>query len=281
MTQVRLCSVMTMVLILLPTIGTAQVSGSGKPNSVPLWTGTTNPSSTLGDSVISQNPNNKVVSVGSPLQGPSGMLFYHASFQGAVKNSSGSNTGFSAFDGFVILQTGIDTSDFLDLTSNPVQDPFNPNVVVGLNKPGAFLSLRLKALTGPALAGQPAYFVAGQAGQTNSQGFGFKTVGGSNCGGGVLGGRLKGVTILNGSETVVDLASNVCESKPAVNLLAVRNTSSVSFYVNGVLKGTSTTNLPVNSFSMYDLLLQNSNTASQMGGQSWWVSFLTVGIPMF
>jgi hypothetical protein len=208
------------------------------------------------------------------------MLLYHASFQGAVQNLVGTNSRVTPFDGFVILQT--DANDFhalVDLTSNTILNPFNPDVLLGLNVPGAFFSLRLKPLLGPANPRQPAYFVAGLAGVSIGNGFGFKTLGGANCGGGVTGGALKGVTILNGKETVVDLATTACTNKPPVDLFAVRATSSVQFYVDGVLKGASATNLPSSSFTMYDLRLTNSPTL--MGAQTWWVSFLTVGIPMF
>jgi hypothetical protein len=87
------------------------------------------------------------------------------------------------------------------------------------------------------------------------------------------------VTILNGTETLVDLATTACTSKPPLDLLAAHETSAVKFYVGGILKGTSTTNLPLSSFTIYDLRLTNSPTL--MGGQTWWVSFLTVGIPRF
>jgi len=267
-------------LIALSAIASAQVTGSGMPNTVPLWTGTATPSQTLGNSVMSQNPNSKAISVAGPFQGPLGMLLYHASFQGAVQNIIGTNSKVTPFDGFVILQTDSnDLSALVDLTSNPIQNPFNPDVLPGLNKSGAFLSLRLRPLVGPANPGQPAYFVAGQAGISSSNGFGFKSLGGADCGGGVTGGALNGVTILNGTQTLVNLATTACISQPPVDLLAVRGTSSVKFYVNGVLKGTSTTNLPSSSFTIYDLRLANSPTI--MGGQTWWVSFLTVGIPRF
>ena len=238
------------------------------------------PSQTLGNSVMSQNPNSKAISVAGPFQGPLSMLLYHASFQGAVQNLVGPTSRVTPFDGFVILKTDSnDPNALVDLTSNPIQNSFSPYVLPGLNKSGAFLSLRLKPLLGPANPGQPAYFVAGQAGISSSNGFGLKTLGGADCGGGVSGGALNGVTTLNGAETLVNLATGACVSKPPVDLLAVRGTSSVKFYVNGVLKGTSTTNLPSSSFTIYDLRLTNSPTL--MGSQTWWVSFLTVGIPRF
>jgi hypothetical protein len=152
-------------LIVLSAIASAQVTGSGTPNTVPLWTGATTPSQTLGNSEISQNPGSKAISIAGPFQGPLGMLLYHASFQGAVKNLVGTNSRVTSFDGFVRLQT--DSNDFdalVDLTSNPIQNPFSPDVLPGLNRSGVFLSLRLKPLLGPAKPGQPAYFVAGQAG---------------------------------------------------------------------------------------------------------------------
>ena len=62
------------------------------------------------------------------------MLLYHASFQGAVQNIIGTNSKVTPFDGFVILQTDSnDLSALVDLTSNPIQNPFNPDVLPGLN----------------------------------------------------------------------------------------------------------------------------------------------------
>lgn len=124
--------------------------------------------------------------------------------------------------------------------------------------------------------GTASYFVAG--GTTFvplRNGFGFKYVGDA------ANGNLNGVTILNGSETVVDLATTIgpLTTDPPVDLLAIRRASSVDFYVNGVLKGTSTTNLPSTADSIYELRIINSS--SQMGLQIWAVSFLTVGIPIF
>jgi hypothetical protein len=117
------------------------------------------------------------------------MLLYHASFQGGVQNLVGTTSRVTPFDGFVILKTDSnDPNALVDLTSNPIQNSFSPYVLPGLNKSGAFLSLRLKPLLGPANPGQPAYFVAGQAGISSSNGFGLKTLGGADCGGGVTGG---------------------------------------------------------------------------------------------
>jgi len=276
-TRLGLRFLSALLFIALSAFGFAQVSGSGTPNSVPIWTGTTTPSTTLGSSVITQNPNTKAISFGGPVQGPLGMLLYHTSFQGAIQNLVGTDSKIEPNDGFVLLQT--DSSDFnalADLTSN--NNLFSPDLLPGLDKSGTFVSMRLKPLLGPANPGQPAYFVAGLVGVVGN-GFGFKSLGGANCGGGVTGGALKGVTILNGTETAVDLASAACTNKPAVDLFAIRGPSFVKFYVNGVLKGASTTNLPLVSSTIYDLQLRNSQTL--MGGQTWWVSFLTVGIPRF
>ncbi len=201
---------------------------------------------------------------------PLGMLLHHASFQGATQTVTGFNSRIIPFDGLVFIQTGIDLSDVADITSDSADTAPFP----GLDKPGTFLSLRLKLLLEPVSNGA-AYFIAGgtdSGGTALQDGFGFKFVGG---------GDLNGVTILNGTESTVDLATTLgfSTTDPPLNLLAVRRATSVDFYANGVLKGTITTNLPSTSFSIYELRLKNGST--QMGGQSWAVSFLTVGIPMF
>jgi hypothetical protein len=104
--------------------------------------------------------------------------------------------------------------------------------------------------------------------------FGFKAVGTT----------LFGMTTapFSGPETDVNLATTLT-AFTSVDLLAVRRASSVEFYVNGVLKGSSTTNLPTGVDDMtgdlYELSVTNgvsNSTDAQVA-----VNMLTVGIPMF
>src|SRR5205807_7676331 len=109
------------------------------------------------------------------------------------------------------------------------------------------------------------YFVAGGdvQGVSLRNGFGFKYVGGSD---------LHGVSILNGSETVVDLATTLgsLTTDPPADLLAILGKNSVQFFVNGVLKGTITTNLPSSSDTVYELRLINGSRTLQLN--SWVIS---------
>ena len=96
-----------------------------------------------------------------------------------------------------------------------------------------------------------------------SHGFGFKGVGTA----------LKGVT-MNEGETEVDLGTGANSN---LNLLAVRRATSVEFYVNGVLKGSSSTNLPTNGG--YVLRIQNNDSVTAPG-LALGVGFFTFGNPM-
>jgi len=79
--------------------------------------------------------------------------------------------------------------------------------------------------------------------------------------------------------TVVDMATTLTDFA-SVDLLAVRRASSVEFYVNGVLKGSSTVSLPAGSDSgaVYDLTVTNGGAGNDAQVA---VNMLTVGIPMF
>src|SRR5438270_11371787 len=89
MNRLRLCLLTTSLLVPLSAVAPAQqVTGSGKPNVIPLWTGTTNPSTTQGNSSITENPTTKAITIGGALQvngnlsanqlsGPLGTLLYH------------------------------------------------------------------------------------------------------------------------------------------------------------------------------------------------------------
>ena len=143
---------------------------------------------------------------------------------------------------------------------------------MGINRPGTFLSARADWVSpGGIKAGHVFTVVVG-----NGLGgrFGFKAVGAN----------LMGMTTapFGGLETDVNLSVTLT-AFTSVDLLAVRRASSVEFYVNGVLKGSSTTNLPTGvddmSLDLYELTVTNepsNSTDAQLA-----VNMLTVGIPMF
>jgi hypothetical protein len=255
--------------------GMAQITGTGTTNTVPLWKS----SSTQGNSSITENPTTKDITVAGNLQvkgnltanqlsGPLGVLLYHASFQGASQITSGNFSGITLSDGVAIMQAG----NALNSTANLQSDNFDTTSSLSPNKPGSFLSLRLKALNTPVTSDAAAYFVAGGdvEGTPLRNGFGFKYVGGSG---------LKGVSIRNGSETLVDLATTLgsLTTQPPADLLAILRATSVQFFVNGVLKGTITTNLPSSSDTVYELRLINGTSEMQLN--TWVISYLTVGFP--
>jgi hypothetical protein len=120
------------------------------------------------------------------------------------------------------------------------------------------------------VAGHSFYVVAGSGpgDATPTEGFGFKG----------LSSGLKGVTLQNGIETEVDLSTPM-PVDIFFNLLAIRRTSSVEFFVNGIFKGSSSTNLPAVSRNGYVVRASNDGTAPMPANVS--VGFLTIGIPMF
>lgn len=278
----RLRSYLLTASLLVPLSALApaqQVTGSGKPNSVPLWTGTANPSTTQGNSSISENPTTKAITIGGGLQvngnlsanqlsGPLATLLYHASFQGASQSTSGNFSGITASDGVVFIQAG----NALGSTANLQSDSFDTASALSPNKSGSFLSLRLKALNTPVTSDAAAYFVAGGdvQGTPVRNGFGFKYVGGIG---------LHGVSIRDGNESVVNLGITLgtTTTDPPVDLVAILRANSVQFFVNGMLKGMVTTNLPSSSDSVYELRLINGTSAMQLS--TWAVSYLTVGFP--
>lgn len=174
-----------------------------------------------------------------------GMLLYHASFPIDIAF----NKTIYCSDGFARV------SSYAGL--NGISCSAGIAIATPLDRAGSFLSARA-AGTG-SLASHRCYVIAGQ-GDTPNEGFGFKGVAGA----------LKGVTIHGGIETEVDLATSFTA---LVNLLAVRRTSSVDFFVNGQLKGNSSTNLPQSVDGPYVLRAE--------GGASIVVGYLTIGSPMF
>ena len=167
-----------------------------------------------------------------------------------------------------VMQAG----NALGSSANLQSESFDTASGLSPNKPGSFLSIRLKPLNTPVTSDAAAYFLAGGDAQGTPlmNGFGFKYVGGVG---------LHGVSIRNGTESVVNLGGNLgtTTTSPPVDLVAILRATSVQFYVNGVLKGTVTTNLPSSSDSVYELRLVNGTSAMQVN--TWIISYLTVGFP--
>ena len=117
------------------------------------------------------------------------------------------------------------------------------------------------------------YVLAGGAGNSGSlpsngiqNGFGFKAIGTT----------LWGVAILNGTQTPVHLPTNLTAGTFVELMAVVRSSSSIQFYVNGVLKGTSSDTLPNSTASTYEVRTENGVSGTNAAVQ---VGFLTVGIP--
>lgn len=183
-----------------------------------------------------------------------GMLLHHASFRNFT--ASGSTA-----DGFARL-TAFAGPNFQETRSH---DLIN---TTSLERPGTFLSARFAWTINSPLPQHVFYVVVGSSGGTGtpSEGFGFKAVGSA----------LKGVSIRGSVETEVDLAT---PSAPGLlNLFAIRRTSSIEFYVDGTLKGSSSTNLPNRSDNGYVVSVKNNGGAQAASAD---IGFLTIGIPMF
>jgi hypothetical protein len=245
-------------------VGNNTTSPAGKLNLL-FASGTGSPAET-GLSI-----NNKGMITAGALLGPLGMLISHVSFGGiagtsgtAGCNCTGSATIALAREGEITLRTAFTNSSTAFVGAGGSS--------LGLNRPSTFLSARADWVSpGGIKAGHVFTVVAG-----NGLGgrFGFKAVGTT----------LFGMTTapFSGPETDVNLATTLT-AFTSVDLLAVRRASSVEFYVNGVLKGSSTTNLPTGVDDMtgdlYELSVTNgvsNSTDAQVA-----VNMLTVGIPMF
>jgi hypothetical protein len=156
-------------------------------------------------------------------------------------------------------------------TGGSIQNPLVVDRGASLNlpsidKPGTFFSARI-SISPQSAVGQTGHVIIGG---TNN-GFGFKNVATA----------LKGITVANSIETEIDLAT---PANSTSSVLAVRRASSVDFYVNGVLKGRSFTNLPT-SGSTYTLRLFNAAPLNGSGGEqaaiSMAVACMTIGSPIF
>jgi hypothetical protein len=205
-----------------------------------------------------------LVNSGGAYIGPMGMLLRCASFQSTNLTTAGTGSIALLGDGYIRLQSGTTASSFADVRDSPTGQT---GVGDGIGKPGAFLTARVNWSHSPDSAW--AYYVlAGgeHGGATLFRAFGFKAEGAA----------LKGVTREAGNETLMDLGTTL--TTEFVNLLAVRRNASVDFYVNGVLKGTSTTNLPLTANSSYEIRVLNGSSGTNAIME---VYLLSVGLPIF
>jgi len=221
-----------------------------------------------GNSLASVNPAGAFV-------GPLGMMLTHASFVQASGSDAGSAT-FIPSDSLMEAQTGT-TNSSMDDTVGGVIDITDlsrtGSLVEGLDRSGAFLTARVRWTTTTIVSGHTFYVLAGGAANSGSlptngaqSGFGFKAVGTA----------LKGVTVASGTENVVDLSTTL-SSGTFVELTAIRRGSAVLFYVNGVYKSSSSSNLPSSAASSYEVRTQNESSSATNAKLQ--VTFLTVGIP--
>jgi hypothetical protein len=199
--------------------------------------------------------------------GPLGMLVTHASF-GTIFGD-GSDSSFQKGDGFYEATTGLTTTAFDDTvnTWEGSPGPSTSGLGAGLDKPGTFVSARTRWVTTP--SAHKFYVLAGGAVGTSllQSGFGFVAVGTT----------IKGFTRTGGgTPNEVDLpGAPTLTAGTWVDLLAIRRASSIEFYVNGVLRSSTTTSLPTSADSSYEIRLENAGSTSAGKYQ---VAFLTVGI---
>jgi hypothetical protein len=227
-------------------------------------------SGTYGATVNLTNPGNAIVGTFTAtsdvnIQGnitknsAFGMLLSHPSwFDGT--NRSGTGLGMSFFDskeGYFRFGCAGDTSTPGTATVS------SPQPILRINNPGTFISAWIKVVQ--THSSHEAYAIIGSP----SEGFGFKSTGAT----------LKGVASIDGVETEVDLGVTVGPSRV---VLAIRRANSVDFYVDGILRGSASNNLPVTG-TTYTFHLRNSAPRSGGGVQQNWieVGMLTIGIPMF
>lgn len=189
------------------------------------------------------------------------LLLHHASFQGTADELTG--TTKTASDGFLILLTSTAPNSVGD-----VRNQFGNGATSGLDRPGTYISVR--ARWNESISALHRFYVlaGGESGGTLLQaGFGFKAVGAA----------LKGVSISGGVETELDLQT-MLSSGTFRDLLAIRRTSSIEFFVDGIPKGSVSMNLPSSANSTYEVRVANGTSGTEAGVH---VGFLTVGIPMF
>jgi len=189
-----------------------------------------------------------------------GMLMHHASFQGAVKQSTG---GISyVYDGSARLTVN-GAGSWCYIRNHDLFNYCN-----GLNRRGAFVSVRTQFY---GLAYQPTgYILAGGTINTAlKNGFGFKLDGSS----------LLGVVRNDYAENTLNTGISVSEFTSYDLIAVVRSSSSVEYFVNGVSRGILTgAPLPAGADGMYECRI---TTALDGGDSGLLVGYLTVGIPMY
>jgi hypothetical protein len=208
---------------------------------------------------------------GAILRSPAlGTLLTHASFQNFTSSTTNATTvGTFTFDGGIELNVSVGlgggNATWMD---RPI--PLGSVPITGYDRPGAFLSLRFMPLTAP-IANTTTWLMAGGHGAPSgilTEGFGFK----------VVDGALIGVAVKNNVASETSLGVTPAQYAPTL-LLAVRRTSSIEFYVDGVLRGSVNSNLPSQSISAWLMRIQSA--VSPSAAVLIRIDALTVGIPMF
>lgn len=189
-----------------------------------------------------------------------GSILYHASFSNVFSSGNGSIT---ARDGFLTVQTA--TGQPFEVTGHQT------DIASALDKPGTFLSAVVRCAGATPIATQEFYLMLGTGGAVPS-GFGFK----------VVGNALFGFTTRNSGElTTVDLQTSF-QQTTQLSLLTIRRANAVDFYVNGVLKGSSTTFLPdENSIHKLGYVMRAVHGTAPPSALRVEIGALTIGYPMF
>jgi|GEM_PF-5181452 len=195
-----------------------------------------------------------------------GLILYHPSFANPTVSGIGPVV---KGDGMVSVQA----ANFQEVEL--VGQPNFPYVLTEtLDKPGTFFSAIVRASDNGFQAGNTFVISLGTGG-TSPHGFGFKVdehgVKGFTAGANTT--EIDLHTVMLGDNGLGDLRQ--------LNLLAIRRTASVDFYINGVLQGTSTTNLP-DAQSIYPLgYVIRAKTTGVNNTITMLVAGMTIGLPMF
>ena len=171
-------------------------------------------------------------------------------------------TGYAArYSGFLSLnQTGQPPNSLLEI-SGPNNTHGLSNLMVGLDRPGAFFTARVR-IAEPVDPGQFFFVLAGDA---FGEGMGFQMTSGGN---------LRGMTYTaSGQAFTPPLPMTV---GVWYEVYAVRRTSGIDFEVDGAPLGTINTNLPSGSEFMYHVRMGNGASAATTEVH---VGIMTIGIP--
>ena len=209
------------------------------------------------------------------LIGPPRMMLASASFSIAAGQDTGS-ASFAAGDGIMEARTGT-TANSIDDTLGGITDfnnlLQNDGIARNLNVSGAFLSAHARWTNDTSATNRLFYLLGGGVGNNAGvgellrNGFGFKAEGNT----------LFGVLRLNGSETTQSLGVTLSPGTFVELHAACRGSSSVQFYVDGVLKATVTATMPSTAASTYEVQVTNGASGGEAALQ---VGYLTVGFPM-